>query len=190
MIGNINEDFFDQNSELSIIPECKKLIKTHGKEKASKIMWAIYLIEHPQSLFYRIPREDRIKEVQDNYYEIDLSKHEDIVEVFKTYSLSKEEALLKYFLDLLDKVVKKVEDAGLDNEKGIKIALDVLDKTPRIFDSLKNIQERLKKENEKIRVKGGSSQGARESRDRKGNQFKVNRSSEKNTQVIQKDSNE
>jgi hypothetical protein len=137
--GNIQQDFFDQNSEFTILPEVKKLLIA-DKENASKVMWSIYLIEDPNSTFYRMPREERIAEVKATYYNIHIEKYSALIGEYCRLSMSKEEQMLKYFWDTLDSLVMKLKTGNVDMQ------LKILDKVPKIWDGLNKIQEKLKEE--------------------------------------------
>jgi hypothetical protein len=159
--GNINQDFFDQNSEFSTLPEVKKLLQGDPKN-ASKIMWSIYLIEDPASTYFRIPREERIVEVKREYYNIDLPRYDKLIAEYTRFSMSKEEVMLKFFWDTLDGLVMKLKSSGTTEQ------LKILEKIPKIWDGLTKIQEKIREEGSKTKIKGNAKEGARESRMRKG----------------------
>jgi hypothetical protein len=76
--------------------------------------------------------------------------------------MSKEEQMLKYFWDTLDSLVMKLKTGNVDMQ------LKILDKVPKIWDGLNKIQEKLKEEGSKTKIKGNAKEGAREGRIRKG----------------------
>lgn len=165
--GNINEDFFLQNSDLTIAPEIKKLLEKEERSVASKIMWAIYLIEDPDSIYFRIPREERIKEVQKEYYNIKLEAHKPLVDEYCRFVLSKEQAMLKFYFDAMDSLVTELRTRSDINNK-----IKILSNIPKIWEGLEKIQTRIKEDNSKTQIKGHAKEGAREKREReqKGNQ--------------------
>ena len=164
IVGNINEDFFNQNSEMTVLSEVKKLMKEEDRETASKIMWSIYLVEHPKSIFYRLDKDDRIKEVKEGYYNLDIIKYKPIVDQFNKLILSKEERMLKDFQDTLEKIVKKVRESNYNSTKDLDFALKATEKFPKMYEGLKKLETAMKEENSKTQLRGNATQGAREKR--------------------------
>ena len=114
--GNPELDFIEQNQEFRYLTPFKNILETYGNEKASRIFWTIYLMEHPNSSLYRIPREDRQKEIEDNYLQDSFPwEDEVIIEFAKSFmrlSLSKTQLLYKIWADKLDDLSSYLD--GLD----------------------------------------------------------------------------
>ena len=159
--GNIQEDFFEQNPDLTTLPEVKKLLEKEDKKIASKVMWSIYLIEDPESTYYRIPREERIKEVQKEYYDIKLEAYKPLIEDYCRFTLSKEELMLKIYFDEMDNLVTQ-----LKTTRDISTKLKILEKIPKVWEGLEKIQNKLKEGQNKTRIKGHAREGAMEKRER------------------------
>lgn len=166
--GNIREDFFDQNSELTILSEVKKLLETEDKKEASKIMWAIYLLEDPNSIFYKMPREERIEEVNREFYKLDMVKHAKLIEQYNLMALTKEEIIFKSYADTMHKLASKLNELDLDSDSGLRVAVSILDKFPKIWDGFEKVKAKMKDASSKTQIKANAKEGAREQRKRKG----------------------
>lgn len=164
VVGNIQEDFFNQNSELTVLSEVRKLLKDYERKEASQIMWAIYLIEHPKSVYYRMDKEDRLKEVKEGYYDLDIVKHKLLIDQFSKLVLTKEERMLKDFQDTLERIVKKVRESNYNSTKDLDFALKATEKFPKMWEGLKKLENAMKEENSKTQLRGNATQGAREKR--------------------------
>jgi hypothetical protein len=164
VVGNINQDFFDQNSELTILSEVKKIMKDFPREEASKIMWGVYLLEHPKSIYYRMDKDDRLKEIKEGYYDLDIVKHKSLIEQFSKLVLSKEERMLKDFQDTLEKIVKKVRESNYNSTKDLDFCLKATEKFPKMYEGLKKLENAMKEENSKTQLRGNATLGAREKR--------------------------
>jgi len=167
--GNIQEDFFEQNSELTILPNIKQLRIDKGDEVASKILWAIYLIEDPQSSFYRIPREERIEEVKREYFDINLEDYQELLNEYCRFILTKEQAMLKFYFDLMDKLVIRLKSLNPERDKDLDNAIRILERVPKIWEGLEKIKKNMKEEDGRTQIKGNAREGAREQRRRKAN---------------------
>lgn len=160
--GNIHEDFFDQNSELTILPEIKKLLEENKRDEASKIMWSIYLMEDPDSQYYKIPREERIKEIQKEYYNFKPEENKSLVAGYCRFILSKKQWMLKAIYDSAEsQIIRLSQDSNLDNQ------LKILERMPKIFKGIETIEREIKEEGSKTQIKGQAHEGARELRRRK-----------------------
>ena len=62
--GNPEKDFFEQNPEIKYMDIGHEVLKREGRAKASKVMWAIYQSEDPDSQLYRIPIAEKRKRRQ------------------------------------------------------------------------------------------------------------------------------
>lgn len=52
-------DFFEYNPELRYIDPIPRLVEKVGSLLASKVMWAIYFLEDPDSKFYALRTEEK-----------------------------------------------------------------------------------------------------------------------------------
>lgn len=165
--GNIYKDFFDQNSALSVKSEFKTLIEETSKEEASKIMWAIYLIEDFESPFYRMPREERIKEIQSEFYPLDVKGYKWIMDAYARLTMSKEEAMFKVHSDSLDEITSHLKDLSVHDDKQFNKKLKIMEKLPKMWDGYEKVKTRMIDSKRKTNIKGGAKESFAEQRSRK-----------------------
>ena len=67
--GTPEEDFFEHNRDLIVVPEVKKLVDVYGRELAGKYMWAIWYVCHPGSTIFELDPVDKIEWVKLTYLE-------------------------------------------------------------------------------------------------------------------------
>lgn len=161
--GNIDLDFFDQNPALKAKSEIKELLRQYPEE-ASKVMWTIYLIEDPASPLYRIPRNLRIEEVQQTYYNIDLEKHKTLIDAYARLSMSKEEVMFKVHMDTMDRLTAFLKDLSLDDEKEFNKVVRIMEKLPKMWEGLEKVKQKMIEAEQGTTLKGGAKESAREKR--------------------------
>lgn len=164
--GTPDGDFFDQNPELKIISVFNKILDDHSKKDASKILWSVYLLEDPSSTLYRIPREDRLKEIQTNYYNFDPAKFKDLIQIYTRYCLSKEESLFKIQTDKLEELTVYLNQLNVDDDSGLKKTLEIMGKIGKIWDNIERAKKNLLEAQDKSVIRGGAKESAREKRKR------------------------
>jgi hypothetical protein len=164
IIGNPDNDFFLENPELKYISTFKKLLEEYSAKEVSKIMWSIFLYEDPNSKFYRIPKELRLKEIQDNYYKFDPIKFKEVIRSYTTLILSKEENLYKIQMDKLDEITVYLKDLNLDESEDFKKSMQIMGKLSKIWTDLEVIKNRLIEVQNKTNIKGGARESMREKR--------------------------
>lgn len=163
--GNPDKDFFEQNPELKYKTEFKKLLEEYPKE-ASKVAWATYLLEDPNSKFYRVPREERLKEVENNYYKIDYKKFKWFMDAYSRNVLTKEQSMFKIHCDKLDELTAFLKELSLDDESQFKKYISIMDKLPKIWDAFETIKTKMNEEESKSKIRGGAKESSREKRRR------------------------
>lgn len=163
IVGNPGLDFFVQNPVLAYKTEFADLIKQYGKEKASKIAWATYMIEDPSSILFRIPLDERIEEVKRNYH-IDVTEYDDFRTAFRKIALTKEAALYKIHADKLEELTTHLETLDLKQGKDLATYVKIMDKLPKIWEGLEKVKTRMIDQQNKNAVYGGAARSARERR--------------------------
>lgn len=162
--GNIELDFFDQNPEWLYITDSAKLIEDVGREKASRIMWAIYLKEDPSSIFYRIPIHLRNDEIVKNYLKqktFDWDKHKTLIATYIRMAISKPKRMVKHWEDKADEMTHYL--TGLVFGPDDKIIIGILSKIGIIGSALKVARMSLDEdESRESQIKGGGQISARE----------------------------
>ena len=164
--GNPDSDFFEQNPELQYFHQVKALIKAVGKERASKLMWAIYLVEDPRSKFYRMEKESRLKEVAQFYLEEpDFDWEGDIKEVLEAYPrlcLSKAQVMFKIWADKMDEAVAYLKQLNFE-EDDTKI-IRIMEKLGKMWDTFDKVKKKMVEEEQRDQLRGGAVKSFKERR--------------------------
>lgn len=161
--GNPELDFFEQNPELKFKTEFKQLLEKYPKN-ASKIAWSVYMIEDPNSKFFRMPREERIAEIQKNYYNLDTEEHKHLLDAYGRLALTKEQNMFKIHIDAMDRLTANLKELDVGEDSDHNKLTRVLEKLPKIWDGLEKVKSRMIDADSKTSLRGGASQSAREKR--------------------------
>lgn len=148
IVGNPEHDFFEQNGTLRYVTEFADLIQQHGQESASRIAWAVYMVEAPGSPMFNLPIKDRVEEVKLNYG-IDVTEHEDFRKVFRRFALSKEELMFKVHLEKMDELTASVDNLDTTIPSELKLYLSIMDKIPKIWNALDKVRQTMFDSNSK-----------------------------------------
>lgn len=162
--GNPGLDFFEQNPTLAYKTEARKLIEEYGDETASKVAWAVYMVEHPESPLFKIPLDERIEEVKLNYG-IDVRDYEEFRSAFALIAMSKEAALYKIHVEKLEELTMHLKTLDLTDDKDSKKYLDILKNLPKIWQGLEKVKSNMIEQQNKKGIYGGASRSAREKRE-------------------------
>lgn len=164
--GDPSKDIFDQNPELEYIGSIKNFIKESGsKKKASKLLWAVFMTEDPNSKFYRImDLEERRKEVSENYLEDVDFDWDSLSEICKEYGrlvLTKEEIFFTIWGQKLDELQAylKFTDIASDPEGILKI----MEKIPKVLEGYEKTKNTMLASKKKGRTYGGKQESLSES---------------------------
>jgi hypothetical protein len=162
--GNPELDFFDQNPEWLYITECIELIEREGRPRASRIMWSIYMIEDPESLFYRIPIDLRRGEVAKNYLKepsFSWDNYKSQIAVYIYMAIPKDTRLWKQWEDKVDELTKYMTSLEFGTDD--KVLLTIMTKSAAIWAALKaakiTVVEAAERESQ---IKGGGHISVRE----------------------------
>lgn len=163
--GNPEQDFFTQNPELQYISEFVALREDVGDETASKILWSIYMIEDPNSKIFRMPTEDKILEVQTNYYpDYDPEEYDDLPKVYAQYCMDKETWLYAIQIEKLDELTSGLKHLSIKNDKQFTKYMRIMDKLPKIWDGLEKVKAKMISKQNKTGLRGGARRSSRERR--------------------------
>ena len=167
--GNPEADFKEQNPVLGALEPFTKLYKKHGKETASKIIWSMYMLEDTDQKANPIARlpslELRLKEVKDNYYDIDIESEEykDLANYYSRYILTKEENLFKIQSDKFEEMIARMKDLDLENSKEFNTFMSYMSKIDKLWDGYDKVKERLEK-SQQTNVRGNAKLSKRQRR--------------------------
>lgn len=170
--GNPTNDFKDQNPILSNIGEFKNLYSKYTSDKASKICWSMYMIEEADveaNPLARIPnRDERIKEVQKTYYNVDVDSEEykTLVSDYSKFSLSKEEALYRIHVSKFEELTAFLDQLSLDVDKQFDQYIKIMERLDKMWKGLEIVREKMIETKSKTNLRGNAQQSAREKRKR------------------------
>jgi hypothetical protein len=161
--GNPELDFFEQNPALKVKQEFKDLIKQYPSN-ASKIAWAVWFIEDntKSNPLRNMSREDRIEETKQNYYDIDLDEHKNLMKAYATLCMSREETMYKITLEKLDEVTSFLREQMLDDETQFNKAIKILSNMGKMWDSLSKAYGKLVESESKSTLRGNITESYRE----------------------------
>lgn len=144
--GDPNKDIFEQNPEIEYISAVKAFIKkVGGKKKASRLLWAVYLTEDPNSKLYRImDREERRNEIAANYLnekDFEWEELDDLCLEYGKIALSKEEIFFTIWGQKIDElqVYLKTTDIANNTDQVLK----VLEKIPKIVEGYEKTKSEM-----------------------------------------------
>ncbi len=165
--GNPELDFFQQNPEVRYMDIGHEVIDKEGEKggKASRVMWAIYLAEDPESKFYRIPIDEKRADIAVRYLKDPDFNWEDIeyaIKMYPRFMLTKEQAMFKIWGDKLDELTQHLKslDITTEDEKILKI----MEKTEKIWGSYDKVKTKMIDTLGKTQLHGNGAESKRESR--------------------------
>ena len=152
--GNIQQDFFEQNPEFLTVGVFKKF--RQESKSASKFMWSLYQIYHQRSQIRYLPEEERIQEVEENYYGGNLfldgnavaEKFKEVVysDIYKSYLFWKKE------MDMIDVSINEIKWTPSTT----KNKLDLLKAKAAIMKDYAAISKELEQENTLLSAKSSN----------------------------------
>jgi hypothetical protein len=156
-----DNNFWEVYPDVSIIEEFNSLYnkdKSKGKTDSSKIMWAIYYIMNPDSMFFNIP--DKYEQIAKSHLKDPKFKWATIskeMEVYKTMVLTDaERALVGWgeIMNMRDTSLKDLYKSALKDGdvKALKDLDTMLSNTPKMFEDYKKVRKDF--EEEKTTKKG------------------------------------
>ncbi len=161
IVGNPEEDFFQQNPQVRYFPEVQRLLGTVAEDVAGKIMWAIYLTEDPDSKYYPITYEERRKIIAENYLkqdDFDWGKYDFLVEAYPIMCLGITERWYKSLSDKFGDLVAAVTKMDvIDEYKELILMYDKVEKMVKGLEAVKSLMQKEKAK--RVEVRGSSQPG-------------------------------
>lgn len=160
-VGDPDKDFFEQNPHWKYLDSSVKLFGHFDRETISKVRWAIYMIEDPDSKFFRYPKERRVELVNNNYLKDTYTINYD-PEKMKIVNEELEYALNVYARETMSKLKQDYYERELSYQilvgqerdaTDLKLKADVQVKLAKIYDELNKAREAFEAENEEEKTK-------------------------------------
>lgn len=168
-VGDPEKDFFKQNPHWRYLKSSQALLEKFSEKMASKLRWAVFMIEDPDSKFYRYLKPKRVELVNDNYlkddYHLEFDEetlqilNEDVRFLFDSYG---SETMSKVKKDYYEREFSYQLLVRQERESNsLKDKADVQLKLAKIYSSLEDAREAFEKENmeEKTRSRGREQRG-------------------------------
>lgn len=161
--GNPELDFLEQNPLLRYITEFKELYETD--ENASKILWSIHMIEDPKSAIFRMPRQEKIQEIKDNYFpEFDPNNYEKVTLAYFRKCMDKEAWMYATQAEKMDEMMMDLRKLSITNDKEFIKYIKIMDKATKIWESLEFIRSKMIEAESNTQMRGKGKRSAREKR--------------------------
>lgn len=163
---NIRLSIFDQIPELETFSEVRFLVSKEGRELADFILRAVYQLEDPRSVLYRMPMAERQYEVVHNFIDgkFNLDKYKGIRDGWGRWVLTKEQNLFKIVMDKIDEMTAFLKELDFTDDDQFKKAMIILEKLEKIWKSMENIKQKMVEMDLKTNMRGGAKESRRESR--------------------------
>lgn len=168
--GNPELDFKEQNPIMCSVGSFKKLYETNPLE-ASKLLWSMYMIEEEttDNPLSRLPKEDRIKEVQKTYHKVpvDSELYKIIAADYTRYILTKEETLFAIHIRKFEEMTSFLDTLSLTDDKQFEKYYKIMDKLDKMWKGLEFIKQNLIESKNKNHIRGNAQLSVREKRGKK-----------------------
>ena len=165
--GNPEYDFFEQNPELKVVGVFKRLLEEETPEFASKVAWAIYLTEDPNSKLYRMQRELRRAEVAKNFLDnprFNWGKYDYLINAYGRICLTKEAALFKIWADELDELTAFLKQLSHDDERESRRKVQIMKDMEKIWKSYEAVKAKMIESEKESQLRGGGKLSVRQTR--------------------------
>lgn len=157
------DNFFDKNYELRFIEEFADLIEAEGIERAGKILWAIWLIEDPDSKLYDLNRDVKEKAARE-YLKLptfNFNLYVDVTKSFRRNTMGRKKRMYADYVMMMEERHEYMKQLSYDTNFKDKDGL--LLNTKKIWDELAKVEaEYIKDQGGDNRVFGGEEESAAE----------------------------
>lgn len=159
---DIDNNFWDFNPQLKIVKPFSILYnrdKSKDKEKSSKEMWCVFFMADSSPIknkLYRIPEEDRKKELKTEYYKDINFEDKDIQECIKQYpekTMSTIEKTFKVWEDVLQQRNEFLATTTY-NATTFEVLEKILQNSKKITDAYDDAKKALLSEDIKLKGRG------------------------------------
>ncbi len=170
--GNPQHDFKEQNPLICTIRGFSDVYTKHKPEIASKICWAMFMIEEADQEDNPLARisniKERTEEVQKSYYKIDTTTQEykNLVDDFSKFALTKEQTLYRIHVRKFEEMTSYLDTLSLDDDKQFGKYIQIMDKLSKMWAGLEIVKERMVEAKSKNRIRGNAQLSVREKRKR------------------------
>lgn len=144
--GDPEKDFFEQNPEVQYIEDFRKLIDEEGsRERASRVMWAMYLVYDPNSDWYNMSTPEKKELARDNYLkdkEFDFDEYRWLRKAYESQLLHITEKHFNVWVRKLEQMTNRMDDLNVDDGSD-KVLMTYFTKLNSIWDTVHKVRERF-----------------------------------------------
>ena len=162
---DINSNFWKANPQLIIPDAFNKLYESDkGKDKSSKVMWAIALIYDPASKFFNLPLSERKKIILKDIFKdekANIDEYKNQISLYEKLTITPAKRQLIEWNRIMDEKSELLRSLKYTTETW-EMLEKMLASNTKLYDELNRISESLQKEGQEGVVKGGSVESAAE----------------------------
>ena len=163
--GDPNLDFLEQNPSYKFVSDFQQILKRHGKEKSSKIIWSCFLLEDPTSTLFRIPRKERLEEIKSTYFpDFSEEKYSEEIRIFKRFSLTPEERFYGIHIKKLEQITDYLDSLDPKDLRQYGRYVEIIKDLPKIWEALKKVKKEMIDSETQSEMRGGAKRTVREKR--------------------------
>lgn len=150
-------DFFEYNPELRYIDPIPRLVEKVGSLLASKVMWAIYFLEDPDSKFYALRTEEKKYQIAKNVMgsnDFDWEQYRFVIDAYPDISMSPKKRRFQRLNSKFEEMLNEVE--GSD----VKVSMVFYSKLDAIYKGLQRAEAAYEEEKSKsVETRGQQQSG-------------------------------
>jgi len=166
MIFDIDVNFWSIYKDLKIVPEFKAILdsdKSKDKNKASTIMWALFMLYHPESNYANAPMKDKMMLIKKDFLKdenFDFEQYKEAIDYIKKLLTPKEVQLLNDWLSKLEQRTEFIASIKYDVDTA-EMLDSLLKSTEPIWKGYEATKKRLQDSGAGI-TKGGAEESISE----------------------------
>jgi hypothetical protein len=150
-------DFFEYNPELRYIDPITRLVDQRGQEVASKVMWATYLSEDPDSKFYAMRLEERRYQIAKNFLkaiDFDWESYKYVIDAYPDIAMSPKKRRFQRLNSKFEQMLNEIEGNDL------KVSIMFYSKLEAIYKGLQRAETAYEEEKSKtVETRGQQQSG-------------------------------
>lgn len=116
--------------------------------------------------FRNMSKEDRLKEVKKNYYDIDEEEHKDLLRAYSKLCLTREQTMYKIQQEKMDEVTTHLRDLSLDDESDFSKVMKILGNLEKFWKGISYAYSKMVESENKLTTRGNIKESYREKKGR------------------------
>lgn len=144
--GDPEKDFFEQNPEVKYFPDFQKIIKEEGsKERASRVMWAVYLTRDPNSDWYHMSTKEKEALAKESYLkdqEFDFDEYKWLIKAYEKNLMDVTERNFSVWVRKLEQMTNRLDELSF-GDKNDKLILSYFTSLDKIWDTIYKVRDKF-----------------------------------------------